>query len=267
MNADGSDAHQILTGKDTPLGATWVRGLAWSPAGDRIALAIEEGIYTFATDGSDFTRISGGFAPLNWSPDGSRLAFSTRCAYSEGTASRDGCNLVIADADGSEVWKLFHNAVSGPWHPGLPSPSPSVEPTVAPAASPTVAFSPPVERSSAPDYMWPQSSLDEVREAQALADAGDPRYTWQVDHDLGQPEYLAQHHPGDAKIFTRFLEEELGWEEYRDGRALPRPDRASSTRVTSCSSAAPAAGPTPCTRTTPTVAGARRRSTNSGTRR
>ena len=33
--------------------------------------------------------------------------------------------------------------------------------------------------------LWPQTSLDEVRQAQALADAGDPRYTWQVDHDLG----------------------------------------------------------------------------------
>ena len=28
--------------------------------------------------------------------------------------------------------------------------------------------------------MWPQSSLEEVREAQRLADQGDPRYTWQV---------------------------------------------------------------------------------------
>ena len=28
--------------------------------------------------------------------------------------------------------------------------------------------------------MWPQSTLEEVRAAQALADAGDPDYTWQV---------------------------------------------------------------------------------------
>ena len=224
MNADGSDAHQIVTGENTPLGATWVYGLAWSPAGDRIALSIDEGIFSFATDGSGFTRITGGTAPLHWSPDGSRLAFSTRCPDSEGTSSRDGCNLVIADADGSEVWKLLHGVGSGPWHPGLPSAVPSMEPTVAPAASPRVAGSPPVERSSPPGYLWPESSLDEVHQAQALADAGDPRYTWQVDHDLGTPMGIGQNHPLDAKIFPRFLQEVLGWQNFRDGHHVPRLD-------------------------------------------
>ena len=32
--------------------------------------------------------------------------------------------------------------------------------------------------------MWPQSTLEEVRAAQELADAGDPAYTWQVDPQL-----------------------------------------------------------------------------------
>ena len=61
--------------------------------------------------------------------------------------------------------------------------------------------------------MWPQSSLDEVREAQRLADAGDPRYTWQVDAELaaGAP------NAGDPEIVARFLEEKLGWEEFRGG--------------------------------------------------
>jgi hypothetical protein len=57
--------------------------------------------------------------------------------------------------------------------------------------------------------MWPQSSLEKVREAQELADAGDPRYTWQVD-----PELAGQGDPGDAEIVARFLREELGWEEF-----------------------------------------------------
>jgi hypothetical protein len=62
--------------------------------------------------------------------------------------------------------------------------------------------------------MWPQSSLQEAQVAQELADAGDPRYTWQV---LG---------PGpvtDARqteFITRFLQEELGWEEF-DLSAFP----------------------------------------------
>jgi hypothetical protein len=53
--------------------------------------------------------------------------------------------------------------------------------------------------------MWPQSSLQEVREAQRLADAGDDRYAWQVG--------LV---PDDA-FFIRFIEEELGWEEFSWG--------------------------------------------------
>lgn len=57
MNADGSDAHQIVA-IETTLGAGHVYGLAWSPAGDRIALQFEGPTYTFATDGSDFTQAS-----------------------------------------------------------------------------------------------------------------------------------------------------------------------------------------------------------------
>lgn len=60
--------------------------------------------------------------------------------------------------------------------------------------------------------MWPQSNLEEVRHAQELADAGDPRYAWQVDSDLrsgfSQPS-------DDTEIVARFLREELGWEEFR----------------------------------------------------
>jgi len=56
MNADGSDAHQVLVPEDIGLEAGHVHGLAWTPAGDRIALIYEGGVYTFATDGSDFRR-------------------------------------------------------------------------------------------------------------------------------------------------------------------------------------------------------------------
>lgn len=64
--------------------------------------------------------------------------------------------------------------------------------------------------------MWPQTSLEEVRQAQELADAGDPAYTWQVDeglrdwHSVGLEESL-----GDAEIVARFLREELGWEAFQ----------------------------------------------------
>jgi hypothetical protein len=56
MNADGSDAHQIVA-NETTLGAGHVVGLAWSAAGDRIALSIDyAGTFTFAPDGSGFTQ-------------------------------------------------------------------------------------------------------------------------------------------------------------------------------------------------------------------
>lgn len=60
--------------------------------------------------------------------------------------------------------------------------------------------------------MWPQASLEEVEEAQALADAGDPDYTWQL-----APEIVSGNGPGDAGIFRRFLSQELGWESVRWG--------------------------------------------------
>jgi len=74
--------------------------------------------------------------------------------------------------------------------------------------------------------LWPQTSFEEVRRAQELADAGDPRYTWQVHPDLGWQ--LGQHHPNDAELFARFLEEELGeelgWEEFLWDEAFAHPD-------------------------------------------
>jgi hypothetical protein len=70
-----------------------------------------------------------------------------------------------------------------------------------PASDPTPA--PPTSGG-----MWPQSSPEEVREAQRLADAGDPRYTWQV---LGPGPFTDAR---QTEFITRFLQEELGWEEF-----------------------------------------------------
>jgi hypothetical protein len=67
------------------------------------------------------------------------------------------------------------------------------------------------DRSALAD-MWPQATLDEIREAQALADAGDPRYTWQIDPAL----QLGFSQPTDeTEIVARFLREQLGWDEFR----------------------------------------------------
>ncbi len=62
--------------------------------------------------------------------------------------------------------------------------------------------------------MWPQSSADEVSEAQELADAGDPAHTWQVDPQLASEEGWGHLNDPGAEIVERFLREELGWEEF-----------------------------------------------------
>ena len=62
--------------------------------------------------------------------------------------------------------------------------------------------------------MWPQTDLAEVQEAQRLADAGDPAYTWQVDPQLFTDDTWASEEPGQIELVDRFLRDVLGWEAY-----------------------------------------------------
>ena len=134
MDADGTNAHPIVPNASNE----WeghVRGLAWSPDGDRIALGLGGTIYTFAPNGTLSMRVAGStpscteadpcgavdflgeVASPHWSPDGSQIAFTAGCFEGAGAANRDGCMLAIADADGSNVREFGYGA-SGPWHPG-----------------------------------------------------------------------------------------------------------------------------------------------------
>jgi hypothetical protein len=66
---------------------------------------LDDAIYTFAPDGSDFAKvITDGSSPF-WSSDGSQIAFT------------GPSGLAIADADGSNI-RVFGFAASGPWNPG-----------------------------------------------------------------------------------------------------------------------------------------------------
>ena len=113
--------------------------------------------------------------------------------------------VVMATALALNVIPLFGPA-------GTPTPSPSA------TASPSTSPGPTTQ-------MWPQSTLEEVQAAQALADGADPGYTWQIDSELGLPQRIGQHHPGsDAEIVARFLNEKLGWEAFLWVEAFAHPD-------------------------------------------
>jgi dipeptidyl aminopeptidase/acylaminoacyl peptidase len=104
--ADAAGAHTKTTVVQGQTGA-----LAWSPAGDRIALVLDGNIHALAPDGSDLTLvISGGDHP-SWSPDGSRLVYQLPCS-----ADAFSCGFAIADADGSNVRELGVGAI-GTWYP------------------------------------------------------------------------------------------------------------------------------------------------------
>jgi hypothetical protein len=121
--------------------------------------------------------------------------------------------LWVVHADGSDPRKLVDGTDEADWQ-WLPARPPPESPSPSPG------------RTSTPEStgsMWPQTSLQEVREAQEAADAGDPRYTWQVNSALGEASHLGQHHPHDAQLFARFLEQKLGWEAFLWNEAFAHP--------------------------------------------
>jgi hypothetical protein len=88
------------------------------------------------------------------------------------------------------------------------------EPDPADVPPSTVTTRPPTTTvSPTSGGMWPQSTLEEVRAAQELADAGDPAYTWQVDSQLVEDDsWVEERH--QVELVDRFLREVLGWEAY-----------------------------------------------------
>ena len=60
-----------------------------------------------------------------------------------------------------------------------------------------------------PLIRWPQTSLEEVEEAQELADAGDPDYTWQLEPNMESME------PGQVpELLARVVRNGFAWEEF-----------------------------------------------------
>jgi Tol biopolymer transport system component len=87
---------------------------SWSPDGSRIAFTSSDDIYVMNADGSDPIPLAASSAfddEAAWSPDGSKIAF---------TSNRDGpVDIYVMNADGSEVTRLTNppanqNAVWSP---------------------------------------------------------------------------------------------------------------------------------------------------------
>ena len=92
----------------------------------------------------------------------------------------------------------------------------STVPTTAPTTTPTTTPAPtttPTTPAATSGGMWPQATVEEVRAAQQLADAGDPAYTWQVDPQLAEDESWIEERR-QVELVDRFLREVLGWEAY-----------------------------------------------------
>ena len=65
------------------------------------------------------------------------------------------------------------------------------------------------ERTLHPMVRWPQASLEEVQEAQELADAGDPNYTWQLEPNMESMD------PGQVpELLARAIQKRFGWEKF-----------------------------------------------------
>ncbi|MDE2796589.1 MAG: hypothetical protein OXL34_17375 [Gemmatimonadota bacterium] len=122
MDADGSGVEWVT---NISYGTVW--DPAWSPDGTRIAFSSNHSdgnlgnpdgyseIYVMDADGSDVERLTNhdeGSSSPAWSPDGTRIAFSSyRDGYSE---------IYVMDADGSNVQRLTNHewgSYSPAWSP------------------------------------------------------------------------------------------------------------------------------------------------------
>jgi hypothetical protein len=105
---------------------------------------------------------------------------------------------------------------TAPDTPQPTAPDATAAPSTAPTSTNTVTIPPTseVDPPSTSGGMWPQSSVEEVRSAQALADAGDPAYTWQVDPSLSSEDGEPYFGNPETEIIERFLREVLGWDAF-----------------------------------------------------
>ncbi len=96
----------LADGVQTPLGVVpSLTGIAWSPDGTRIAYGAKDGIHVMNADGSGTVKLGDGVGyGADWSPDGQWLLLR-----------RDGFDLWIASADGSDLRQIGTGYAGGTW--------------------------------------------------------------------------------------------------------------------------------------------------------
>ena len=81
----------------------------WSPDGTRLAFSASGYIYLRYTDGGETTRLTEGIDPV-WSPDGTQLAYSSDPYFADGVrfniASASASDVYVMNADGSNITQL-----------------------------------------------------------------------------------------------------------------------------------------------------------------
>lgn len=102
-DADGSNVTRLI--------ATSPQSYpAWSPAGRRLAFVRQpEGIYVVNSDGSGLRNIwrqGQTHGPVDWSPDGSKIAFTVFNSADSG--------IFVMNSDGSEITRLIDHESAGP---------------------------------------------------------------------------------------------------------------------------------------------------------
>jgi dipeptidyl aminopeptidase/acylaminoacyl peptidase len=131
MDADGSHVRMLLDQGSMPAAevpgyaCSWLNRIQWSPDGSHLAFACDQGIWVMGADGSGLTKVVRNASFPEWSPDGTQLAYMRPAFPGGGEAT-----VEIVALDGTHVRELGPGG-TGPWNP-----LPLAEAPESPAASP-----------------------------------------------------------------------------------------------------------------------------------
>ena len=107
MDRDGTDVRVVVENEAT-LGVGHVYGLEWSPDGSRLAFSIEGRLYEVGVDGSGFRLLTDDGVDPHWSPDGSHIA------YTRNPEGSESGTLEVVRLEDLQV-QNFGDGASGPW--------------------------------------------------------------------------------------------------------------------------------------------------------